>query len=205
MARRLVNRLIWQLSAVASTPTMANPYLVPDQTQNLRAYLLGLIAHPFSGHLLVGEAPGHRGCALTGIPFTSQRVLATSSHPFLEEIRSSLAVKGNTSEATASIVWNHLESCDAVPAFWNVLPFHPHNTTDVKSNRAPSKSEVALGQPFLDLILDILSPTAIVAVGKTAQRAIDRLFPNVQAVAVRHPSHGGKADFISGITAAGVT
>jgi uracil-DNA glycosylase len=205
MSRRLVNRLIQQLSAVAPTTTVANPYSSPDQVQNLRAYLLGLIALPFSGHLLVGEAPGHRGCALTGIPFTSQRVLATSSHLFLEQLRPSLSVAGNTTEATASIVWNHLENCDAVPAFWNVFPFHPHKPGNGTSNRAPSGIEVALGRPFVDRVLEILTPTVIVAVGGTAQNAFTRLFPGVDTVMVRHPSYGGKSDFITGITQAGVT
>jgi uracil-DNA glycosylase len=86
-----------------------------------------------------------------------------------------------------------------------VFPFHPHKPTNITSNRAPSRAEVVLGRPFLDLILELLSPTTIVAVGGTAQRAFARLFPNVETITVRHPSYGGKSDYITGVSRAGVT
>jgi uracil-DNA glycosylase len=65
------------LKQLAST-TVANPYSSPACLINISIYLNALCALPFSGHLLLGEAPGHKGCALTGIPFTSQRVLTSS-------------------------------------------------------------------------------------------------------------------------------
>ncbi len=183
---------------------VVNPYASSECSKNLTSYLRALCAWPYSGHLLIGEAPGHKGCAITGIPFTSQKVLDVSSHPFIAGLRSSIVVSGKMSEATATIVWDYLESCDAVPAMWNVFPFHPHEAGNQRSNRPPTKPEVDTGKPFLQLALDILCPDTIVAVGGIAAKTLVRLFPAMKFVKVRHPSFGGKAEFISGLKAAGV-
>ena len=59
------------LRATQSTKTFSNPYLKSGGTHNLEVYLEALRTLPYSGHLLVGEALGYRGGALTGIPFSS--------------------------------------------------------------------------------------------------------------------------------------
>jgi uracil-DNA glycosylase len=141
--------LLKQLASVSASTTVANPYSSPACLINISIYLNALCALPFSGHLLLGEAPGHKGCALTGIPFTSQRVLTSSAHPFIATLRPSLAGIGSATESTATIVWGHLLSCAVVPAFWNAFPFHPHKPTTTNSNRSPTSSEVASGHQFL--------------------------------------------------------
>jgi hypothetical protein len=170
----------------------------------LVAYLQALCDLPYSGHLLVGEAPGHRGCALTGVPFTSQRILTVSEHPFIVGIRPSLDVTGDVTESTATMVWSHFAERPAVPAFWNVFPFHPHTVDDQKSNRKPTRAETEAGRPFLELILEILTPHTIIAVGNTAATTIGRVFPELELVIVPHPSYGNKAAFVAGLTAAGL-
>lgn len=112
----LIPRLLADLAAVPSTATVSNPYTSPDCVQNLGAYLRALCDHPYSGHLLVGEAPGYNGCALTGIPFTSQKVLVSGRHAFLVGLRPGLQVSGEQPEPTATMVWGHLEGCGAIPA-----------------------------------------------------------------------------------------
>jgi len=43
--------------------------------KNLKLYLNKMIeARP--SHLLLGEAPGYKGCGITGIAFTSERILS---------------------------------------------------------------------------------------------------------------------------------
>ena len=44
----------------------------------------------------------------------------------------------------------------------------------------------------------------LIAVGRVAERAITIWHPDMQVVAVRHPSHGGKKAFIAGLTEAGI-
>jgi uracil-DNA glycosylase len=198
---RRIRAFVGSLSAFPSSRTLVNPYRSRRRRQNLEAYLVTLLAWPYSGHLLVGEAPGERGCARTGIPFTDERLLRGGSHPFLQSLRPAMRVTGSVAESTAGIVWRHLSACRAVPAFWNAVPFHPRS--DGKLNRAPTPAELASCQVFLGQILRLLSPHSIIAVGRTAERALGRLgVRNLRAV--RHPSHGGKREFIRGLSAAGI-
>jgi uracil-DNA glycosylase len=198
---RRIREFVGGLSAFPLSRTLVNPYRSRRRRQNLEAYLAALLAWPYSGHLLVGEAPGERGCARTGIPFTDERLLRSDSHPFLQSLRHAVRVSGSVAESTAGIVWRHLSDCRAVPAFWNAVPFHPRS--DRESNRAPTPGELASCQAFLSQILRLLSPHSVVAVGRTAERALGRLgIRNFGAV--RHPSHGGKRAFIQGLRSAGI-
>jgi hypothetical protein len=199
---RRVRAFVRSLSAFPSSRTLVNPYRSRRRRQNLETYLLALLTWPYSGHLLVGEAPGERGCARTGIPFTDERLLRSGEHPFLESLRPAVKVVGSTAESTAGIVWAHLSDCGQVPAFWNAVPFHPRS--DAKRNRAPTRNEVLSCQLFLNQILGVLKPDAVIAVGRTAEIALRRLRLN-KFESVRHPSHGGKRAYINGLTSAGLS
>jgi uracil-DNA glycosylase len=199
---RRVRAFVRALSAFPSSRTLVNPYRSQRRGQNLETYLLALLAWPYSGHLLVGEAPGERGCARTGIPFTDERLLRSGGHPFLASLRPKVKVAGSTAESTAGIVWGHLSDCRLVPAFWNAVPFHPRS--DARPNRTPTPSEVLSCQVFLDQILDVLKPISVIAVGRTAENALQRLGVK-KFDSVRHPSHGGKRAYIDGLTSAGIS
>ena len=69
-----IQSFINQLSKVKSTPLFDNIYYgktvaAQHRRNNLRKYLEALQKHEVE-LLMVGEAPGHKGCALTGVPFT---------------------------------------------------------------------------------------------------------------------------------------
>jgi uracil-DNA glycosylase len=128
-------------------------------------------------------------------------MLRSGTHAFLKSLHPMVSVSGSTRENTAGIVWGHLIDCSQLPAFWNAVPFHPRATG--KPNRAPTTSEVASSQVFLKQILRVLAPHAIIAVGRTAQIALRKLgVENFESV--RHPLHGGKRDYIAGLTSAGI-
>lgn len=202
MNPQLISRLICDLASVPPSATVMNPYYRSSaRCKNLGAYLSALCACPYSGHLFVGEAPGYRGCAVTGIPFTSERVLRSRSHRFLSALWPLLSPVGDETEPTATIVWEQVRNCQTVPAFWNVFPFHPHPKDVPNRNRKPNASEKAAGRPFLDLIVQIFAPHTLVAVGKVAASVTTSAFPHLKHVSLRHPANGGKAGFVSGFAA----
>ena len=183
---------------------VANPYRHELQRENLRAYLLALIQWPCSGDLLVGEAPGYAGCALTGIPFTSEAVVRNSRHPFVCGLRPHLRIAGTQSEQTATIIWNYLSERPAVPAFWNIFPFHAHPPNNLGKNRAPTTEEARFGCGILSRVVEMLAPNRILAIGKTAHNTLAQVKHPLLAGYIRHPANGGKAGFIAGMKMFGI-
>src|SRR5437879_5237580 len=106
-----------------------NPYATADEvggldrpgaaalrSANLLDYL-GSRRQP--GLLLVGEAPGYRGCRFSGIPFTSERSLPADRW-------SSLQPHGWL-EPSATVVHRALARLDieAETLLWNAMPWRP--------------------------------------------------------------------------------
>jgi uracil-DNA glycosylase family 4 len=142
-----------------------------ERRDRLAAYLDSRAA---ASILLVGEAPGYRGARISGIPFTSERLL-TGSGP---------------AEATATIVHRVLAELgieDDV-LLWNVVPTHPGTES---SNRAPTRAEVRAGRVFAD---ELAAGRKVLAVGRIAHAALGGAY-------VRHPSHGGAAAFTAALHA----
>ncbi len=120
--------------------------------------------------LLVGEAAGYRGARVSGIPFTSERQL-TGRGP---------------AEPTATIVQRVLAELGLDALCWNVVPTHPGTES---SNRPPTQAEVAASRPFLE---ELAAGRRVVAVGRLAAKVTGAPY-------VRHPSHGGAAEFRAGL------
>lgn len=170
---------------------------------NLKRYLLDMIQrHPKV--LLVMEAPGYRGCRLTGVPVTSRKILLEGL-PELELFGEAHGYQ-NTADAgfeniygeqSATIVWSTLTQLRRVPLIWNTYPFHPHKPDLPRSNRKPRKPETDLGADYLRFIIRFYKPEVIVAVGNVAHNTMTGM--GINCLKVRHPAQGGKAEFVSGL------
>lgn len=153
--------------------------------------------------LLVGEAPGYNGCRLTGIPFSSEALVAegvlegalfTSRHGYR------VARPPFTREQSAGIVWEVLQRHHTAALCWNAFCFHPHEKRNPDSNRKPTLGEIESAAPFLRRLLDLFpSVSTVVAVGNSAEAALSQL--EIPHAKVRHPARGGKPAFTAGMEA----
>ena len=155
--------------------------------------------------LLVGEAPGYRGCRLTGVPFTSEFILLNGieklglfgeSRGYQKTPESAKLAK----EASATIVWETLLTTASIPLIWNAFGFHPFQGTNHQSNRKPTSSELLIGREFLQQLIQMFEIKTVVAVGNTAQATLNVM--KITSLKVRHPAYGGKLEFGNGIKAA---
>ena len=188
------------LATAVPPPNCANPYayerpFASQRRHNLQTYL-SWMAQQQPKYLLVGEAPGYRGCRLTGIPFTSPHhlhTLATHLPTEYTKFHHPAEWPDIQREASATIVWRSIGGWEPLPLLWNIFPFHPHQPDQPQSNRTPKASEIVLGRPFLHQLCQLFPQTAVVAVGQKAATALTKW--EVTHTAVRHPSHGGAKQF----------
>lgn len=205
--KSMIDDFIQQLAAAKEPANAFNPYAHGSSTNDARRHNLHLYLSQMAQRqprcLLVGEAPGYRGGRLTGIPFVSPFILQNGTGKALlgdwrgyQPADEWLAI---SKEATATIVWETLVGLPQLPLLWNVFPFHPHKPGSVQSNRAPTKQEIEMGRPFLYRLLAIYPIKTIIAVGAKADTALTTW--DIPHHKVRHPAHGGKTAFQSGIKA----
>ena len=206
---REIDAFIYDLSIAELADDAFNEYAPGDpnnaiRRRNLRLYLRTM-AERSPTTLLVMEAPGYRGCRLTGVPVTSRRVLLEGV-PRLSMFGQELGYQDVEDagfervygEQSATIVWATLADLDSLPFIWNTFPFHPHKAGLPLSNRKPRRAEIALGALFLGRILDLWGFERIIAVGNVAYETL--LAERVVCQKVRHPAQGGKNDFVAGLT-----
>ncbi len=167
--------LVERLAAATIGETYNQYGAVPHLRERLTRYL---DSRADAEVVLVGEAAGYRGARVSGIPFTSERQL-TGAGP---------------AEATATIVHRVLArlGVEDEVLLWNVVPTHPG---DASSNRRPTRAEVDASAPFLR---ELTGDRVPIAVGRLAAAALDAPY-------VRHPSHGGAAEFERGLRRAFAT
>lgn len=160
--------------------------------RNLRRYL----SMPHAPILLLGEAPGWRGMAITGVPFVSAEEAESGVVPGLE-LPASLPARW---EASSRAVWAALAEWDGpLPLSWPVVPLHPCVRGSPRTNRTPRRSEVLLGAPVAMELISALGIGTVLAVGRHAQRVAAEA--GVAAPALRHPAHGGAALFAQQLSA----
>ncbi len=171
--------------------------------RNLRLYLED---HAALGPraLLIGEAPSYRGGRLTGIAFVSETVMLGG----VEHTRGRIlgADRGfhkatdlpkPSTEASATMVWGTIRHLDPLPLLWNAFPFHPFHPGNPHSNRVPTPAELALGTEFIEMLLRLFDMDEVVAIGNQAAASLTSM--GIPHHKVRHPSMGGKNEFVAGV------
>lgn len=103
----------------------------------------------------------------------------------------------NEKENTATMVWETLQNNEFYPLLWNAFPFHPFKGNNPDSNRAPSKVELNTGLEFIKEIINLFNIKDVVAIGNKAQESLNGI--QIQCKKIRHPSRGGKNEFVTGI------
>lgn len=195
-----LSSFIRTLSTYPSSERITNPYRTnwsrynKARRHNLRHYL-ETMARRRPSVLLVGEAPGYRGCRLCGIPFASRQMLEAGEGIFGNGAPYSTAFEWEDvpREASATIMWRTIERLPALPLLWNAFPFHPHRPNQPQTNRAPTARELDVGRPFIEVLLALFPIQTVIAVGNRADNALSRA--DIPHHKVRHPSHGGKRLF----------
>ena len=199
----MVRRFIDALSRVPVSDRACNQYARGDRANAIRRGNLQLYLEQIGRPriLLVGEAPSYRGGRLTGIPFTSEKIMLCgvdrrclgAEHGY----RKATPGPKRSTEASATMVWATIKHIDPLPLLWNAFPFHPFISGNPFSNRVPTAEELLAGAPFLESVLQLFPIERIVAIGNLAERSLTRL--GIAHVKVRHPSQGGKKKFVEGV------
>jgi uracil-DNA glycosylase len=172
-------------------------YDLPEANQirrdNLRNYICSFTQNPTT--LVVGEAPGWRGCRFSGVPFTSEYQLVSGILPF-DGNQSSIS-EAPYKESTATMFWECMKRFHTRFFAWNCIPFHPFENENHLSNRTPTSEEILVYSELLSEIISAMNPLNIVAIGRSTEKSLENL--GVCCSYVRHPSHGGANEFKDGM------
>jgi uracil-DNA glycosylase len=169
-----------------------------DRLERLQAHL-SISAR----YILIGEAAGYQGCKVSGIAFTSERLILAGQIPRVSTMLDRLTSRARPwSEPSATTVWSTLRALGIAEhtILWNAFPWHPHKPGNLHSNRTPTPKERELGLPVLEQLLNLHPDAMLFAVGRNAEwslRSIGR-----DATALRHPSMGGAARYRAQLTSA---
>jgi len=196
-----INAFVDDLAKHPLTPNVKNPWdYSREENEIRRRNLLGYFAKMRELKptvLMVGEAPGYRGCGRVGMPFSSEKLVL--SHPFFAD-RDTFGIENvdaPIAEASATIVWKTFDALNFYPLMWATYPYHPHKPGNELTNRAPKPEEVRVGKQFITRLMDIYEIERVVAVGRLAEGTLKDL--GIEAPGVRHPSHGGATLFAQGL------
>jgi len=142
----------------------------------------------------VGRDLGHRGGRRTGLALTDD--LRFADHLQRWEVKIERPTSGPlVPERTAAAIWEMLSQISDVVFLWNIFPLHPFPAGNAFRNRTHNALERKAGADLLRLLLDLLNPRRVVAIGNDAAKVLDAVAVDIEVCAARHPSYGGESMF----------
>jgi uracil-DNA glycosylase len=202
--------LFFRLLLQSPGPNSFNPWTDFDPTtdidkaapvQRLARLKLHLACNP--KYILIGEAPGYQGCKVSGIPFTSERLMMAGAIPRIDLKSPRLSTRVRPwSEPSATIVWGTLHELGIAEQtiLWNAYPWHPYKRGSLHSNRTPAPEEQDLGRPVLLALLKAFPNARLCALGRQAEHTLADM--GIVATPLRHPAMGGATKFRVGLAKA---
>lgn len=164
------------------------------RAQALNAMIENAAASPVDA-IWIGRDLGYRGGRRTGLALTDE--VNASAHMGRWGVEAERSTVGAVvAERTAAVIWTMLAQIDARIFLWNVFPLHPHEPEQPFTNRAHNSKERRAGEEILSLLISLLRPRRIFAIGNDAAHAVSRFENLLPIVAVRHPSYGGQNQFL---------
>lgn len=142
----------------------------------------------------IGRDLGYRGGRRTGLALTDD--VHVAQHAQRWDIRAERQTVGAAvAERTAAVIWGMLDQIDEPVFLWNVFPLHPHEPGSPFTNRQHNARERQAGEEILRLLLSLLRPRRVLAVGNDAFSVATRIVRDSTVTLVRHPSYGGQRQF----------
>lgn len=178
-------------------PQIDRPDAAKIRSRNLQTVLEAALNNKVRS-IWIARDLGYRGGRRTGLALTDEVHL--SHHARLLGTRPlSRSTHGHiVAERTATTIWRMLLKIGEPVFLWNIFPLHPHEPGDPMSNRCHTKAERLACRHILDGLMNLLEPDFVLAIGRDAQTALSEL--GINAKPVRHPSYGGQAEFMKGVS-----
>lgn len=168
----------------------------PERRLELLHTLLEVAIAQEIDSMWIGRDLGHRGGRRTGLAFTDD--LHIPEHGARWGLSIQRPTKGEIAvERTAAVIWSVLARVKESVFLWNVFPLHPHEPGKPFSNRSHNTVEREKGERLLSDLILLLEPNRLFAIGNDAARSVRRLCDDDEVFQVRHPSYGGKSQFIA--------
>ena len=160
---------------------------------NLKKYLM---ERPKPKYILIGESPSI-GARYTGIAMTSEEIFKNSN--LFNEYACTSKDK-DTTEKTASIVWNELIKYGPKNfVIWNAYAFNSKCFKSWYKKASVIEKKEPIYKEILTTFFDIFDyeNSVIIAVGRDAEKSCKNF--GFDCIYLRHPSMGGQNKFVEGL------